>query len=79
MKKANKILDYFATRFIQNLQLKGTEGKYGFYSHKFWTMAGNMAERFHEIDSAEYDHLQERLYFNLLSGLRDVFENHKIT
>lgn len=33
------------------------------YSKRFWIIAGNIAERFYEKDTGEYDDLQEKLYY----------------
>ena len=69
-----RIINYFGKRIIRNIQLKGTTGKYKYLSVGLWKMAGNMAERFYEKDSAYYDIIQEEIYFELLDGLYEIFD-----
>lgn len=40
-------------------------------ANNFWKMSGNIAERFHKKDLAEYDDLQERLYYWITEGIKD--------
>ena len=41
------------------------------YTKKLWNMAGNIANRFHDKKTGEYDDLQEKLYYWITSGIKD--------
>ena len=41
------------------------------YQKKIFEMCGNIAERFHEKDSGEYDDLQEKFNYWITAGIKD--------
>ncbi len=40
------------------------------YADKLWVMSGDIAGRFHEKDSGDYDDLQEKLNSWITEGIR---------
>lgn len=41
------------------------------YSKEFWLLSGNIAQRFHDKDTGEYDDLQDRFYYWITQGIKD--------
>ena len=41
------------------------------YDHKIWLMCGDIAERFHDKETGDYYDLQDKLYYWILSGIKN--------